>query len=120
MDILTVAQMAAHAAADKQATRVILQDVRGHSDLCQFQLICSGSNEKQTQAICQGIEENLRKAGIRPMAIEGKTTGQWILVDYGSLIVHVFCSQVRDHYSLEALFPGAKTVEIAPSMAPSA
>jgi ribosome-associated protein len=114
VDVLTLAQLAAQAAADKKASRIVLQDLRGQSDLCQYQLICSGSNEKQTQAICQGIEDHLRRAGVRAMAIEGKQTGQWILVDFGSVIVHIFYNLVRDHYNLEELFPGAKPVEVIP------
>lgn len=112
MDVLTIAQMAVQSAIDKKAVRIVLQDLRGKSDLCQYQLICSASNEKQAQAVCSNIEDNLKKAGVRPAAVEGKQTGVWILVDYGSLIVHIFQEIVRDHYALEELFQGAKFVDV--------
>jgi ribosome-associated protein len=104
---------------DKKAGRLVLQDLRGLSDMCQYQLICSGTNERQTQAICQGIEDQLRKVGLRPLAIEGKQTGQWILVDYGSVLIHVFFNYIRDYYSLEELWPGARFVDLPANQAPA-
>jgi ribosome-associated protein len=118
MDPVAIAHFAAKAALDKKATRLCLQDVRGLSDLCQFQLICSAQNEKQTRAICQNIEESLRKVGQRPMAIEGKQSGQWILVDYGSLIVHIFENYLRDHYCPEELWADAKFVDLSLTQLP--
>ncbi len=107
------AKFAVAAARDKKATRLILQDLRGFSDLCDFQLICSGQNEKQTQAIADSIQGDLKqKASLQVLAVEGKTSGHWILLDYGSLIVHVFYDYVRDYYALEELWPQAKFLEV--------
>lgn len=114
MGPLDIAKVAAQAAADKKATRIVLQDLRGLSDVCQFQLICSGGNERQTQAICQGIEDAMREThGIKPVVVEGKQSGHWILVDFGSTIIHVFLDSIRDYYAIEGIWAKAKMLNVA-------
>lgn len=114
MEPVDLAKLAAQAALDKKSTRLVLQDLRGLSDVCQMQLICSGSNERQTQAICQGIEETLREqGGLRPLVIEGKQSGHWILVDYGSTIIHIFLDSIRDFYAVETVWTKAKRIPLA-------
>lgn len=116
MTPLDIAKEAAAAAADKKAVRPLLIDLRGQSDLCDFQFICSGENERQTRAIADAIEERCRKAGgVRPVAIEGKQSGNWILLDYGSCLVHIFYNYLRDYYALETLWPKAKFVPLKES-----
>ena len=101
----------AKAALEKKAQRNVLQDLRGVSDVCYFQLICSGTNPKQNQAICESIESYSKAAfGAVPVAVEGKQTGSWILLDYGSVIVHIFDQSIRDFYALEHLWPKATVV----------
>lgn len=108
-----LAKIAVSAARDKKATRLILQDLEDQSDLCDMQLICSGQNERQTQAIAEGIQAELKKqANMTPAAIEGKQSGHWILLDYGGLMIHVFYDFVRDYYALEELWPKAKFLEV--------
>lgn len=115
MNSLEIARQAADAALDKKAQRLVLQDLKGLSDLCEYQLVCSGDNDRQTRAIAEGIEERCKKLGIRPVAVEGKQTGNWILIDFGSVLIHVFLEGLRDFYALESLFPRAKFVQL-PSM----
>ncbi len=104
-----IAKEAMNAAADKKAVRPVLLDLRGVSELCDFQFICSGENERQTRAIADAIEERCRKlGGVRPVVIEGKQTGNWILLDYGSTLIHIFYNYLRDYYALESLWPKAK------------
>lgn len=113
MTPLQIAQEAAAAAADKKAVRPVLLDLRGLSDLCEFQFICSGENDRQTRAIAEAIEERCRTTlHIRPMAIEGKQSGNWVLLDYGPTMVHVFFNYLRDYYALEQLWPKAKFLKI--------
>lgn len=110
--MLELAKGAAKAAADKKAQRIVLQDLRGLSDVCQYQLICSGSNEKQTQAISQNVDHIARKQfGQKAIVIEGMQSGNWILLDYGALIVHVFNDTIRDYYAIDQLWPSAKSIE---------
>jgi ribosome-associated protein len=113
MTTLELAKIAALAAREKKATRLVLQDLQGQSDLCDFQLICSGQNEKQTQAIADSIQGEFKKqAKISPSAIEGMQSGHWILLDFGSLMIHVFYDYIRDYYALEELWPKATFIQI--------
>jgi len=113
MDSLKLSQFAAEAAKEKKASRVVVLDLRNSSDICEFQMICSGDNDRQTRAIAQAIEDHcLKQTGIRPIAIEGKQSGHWILLDYGALTVHVFFSYIRDYYALEEIWPNAKKVAL--------
>lgn len=109
MEAKDLIKLIAEAASDRKATRLAVQKVEGKSSLCDYQLICSGSNERQTQAIATHIEDLLRekKAG-KALAIEGKQTGHWILMDYGSVMVHIFLDTIRDYYALERLWPDAQ------------
>ena len=111
MTSFDLAKGAAHVAENKKATRIVLQDLRGQSDLCDFQLVCSASNEKQTQAICQGMEDFAKSQfNVKAYAVEGKESGSWILLDFGSFIAHIFDDAVRDHYALDQLWPKAKAL----------
>ena len=107
-EILLAAQ---RAATEKKASQITMLDVTGKSDICNYQMICSAANEKQTVAIADAIEA-LCKAELRisPAATEGKATGTWILLDYGSVILHVFYYQTREFYSLESLWGHAKRI----------
>ena len=111
MDSIDLAKHAVSAAGEKKAEKISLIDLRGQSDLCEFQLICSGENDRQTRAIAQSIEDScLKKFSLKPIAIEGKQSGHWIVLDYGFVIVHIFHRPIRDYYALESLWPNAKTV----------
>jgi ribosome-associated protein len=98
------------AAEDRKAQdlRVLhLGDVSGFTD---YFLICSGTNERQVQAIADAIEERLRAERVRPLHVEGYNRGQWVLLDYGDLVVHVFQEQPRSFYALERLWSDAPDV----------
>ncbi len=106
-------QLAASAAVDKKAGRISLLDVRGMTDMCDAVLICSSDNERQSAAIADAIEERCRKVnGIKPYAVEGKQVGNWVLMDYGSVVVHIFLSAARDYYALDSLWPNAKKIAV--------
>jgi ribosome-associated protein len=107
MEAESIIRIIADAAADKKATRIMAQNLQGKSSLCDYQLICSGSNERQTQAISNHIEDVMRAKQLKPLAIEGKQTGHWILMDYGEVMVHIFLDSIRDYYAIERLWPDA-------------
>lgn len=110
---IELGQIAASAAVDKKAGRIVLLDVHGMTDMCDSVLICSSDNERQSAAIADAIEERCRKvAGLKPYAVEGKQVGNWILMDYGSLIVHIFLSAARDYYALDSLWPKAQKLPV--------
>ena len=109
-------QIAAAAAVDKKSSRITLMDVHGLTDMCDIVLICSAENEKQSAAIADAIEDHCKKAaGVKPYVVEGKQVGNWILMDYGSLIVHIFLAAARDYYALDSLWPLAKTIPVKSS-----
>lgn len=110
---IELGQIAASAAVDKKAGRIALMDVKGLTDMCDAVLICSADNEKQSAAIADAIEERCRKvSGLKPYVVEGKQVGNWILMDYGSVIVHIFLAAARDYYALDSLWPKAKMVTV--------
>lgn len=84
-----------------------LGDVSGFTD---YFVICSGTNERQVQAIADAVEEQLRAERVRPLHVEGYNRGQWVLLDYGDLVVHVFQEQPRSFYALERLWSDAPDV----------
>lgn len=99
-------------AADKKAFDLAALDLRGVAAFTEYFVIASGSNPRQTQAIADEIEERLKKSGTRPVRIEGYSSAEWILMDYGDFIVHVFDKEARGFYDLERLWRDAKRVEI--------
>ncbi len=111
MKNIDLARLVAHAASEKKAEEIEVQNLQDLSDLCSFQVICSGTTERQTQAICQNIEAKIKaECKSNPLAVEGKQTGDWILMDYGSVIAHIFTGESRGFYSLEKLWPHAQQV----------
>jgi ribosome-associated protein len=116
MEAESIIKVIAEAAADKKATRILAQNLQGKSSLCDYQFICSGSNERQTQAISSHIEEVMRQKQLgKPLAIEGKQTGHWILMDYGAVMIHIFLDSIRDYYAIERLWPNVPTSEFGTS-----
>jgi ribosome-associated protein len=116
VNYLELAKVAAKAATEKKAKRLVLLDLKGASDLCDYQFICSADNEKQTGAIASAIEDAIRtNLGVKPSATEGKTNGHWILLDYGPVNIHIFYDYLRDYYALEELWPKASFIDIEKS-----
>ena len=111
------------AADDKKAEDIVVLDMRKASDLCDYFFICSASNTRQAKAISDGIDEELTKRDIRPRRIEGYDEGKWIVLDCGSVIVHIFYDQVRALYKLERLWGDLPRVDCSgtkPKASPTA
>ncbi len=85
---------------------VVLQ-VSKYSSFADYFLICSGKSSRQVQGIADNVEDSLREMGIKPLGVEGKKEGHWVLMDYGDVIVHVFYEPVRYFYDLESLWADA-------------
>ena len=107
-----VASLAAEAAEDKKARDVIILDIHDISVICDYFVICSGMSSTQVKAVAENVEEKLEEYGIRKLRIEGLKEARWILLDYGSVVVHVFQEQDREFYNLEHLWGDAKVVHI--------
>jgi ribosome-associated protein len=99
-------------ALEKKAYDLLLLDVSGESSLADYFLICTGRSDTQVQAIASSIEENLAKLGRRPLSSEGYSAGQWVLLDYADVVVHVFNEPVRDFYNLERVWARAPVVNL--------
>jgi len=76
-------------------------------------VICSVSNPRQGQAVCDEVEKALKETGELPVSIEGYDQAEWILMDYGDLLVHIFSENARKYYDLERLWRGAEVIDIA-------
>ena len=107
---LDVARRVVELAEDKKAAEILLLDLIGLTTLADYFVICSGGSERQLDAIADGIITGLRQDGVRPIGREGTPASHWILVDFGSVIVHVFTPPERDYYSLEKRWAEAKTI----------
>jgi len=105
--------VAARAASARKALDMVALDIRKIASFAEFFLICSGSSSRQVQAIVDEVRERLREErGSRPAHVEGYETGEWVLMDYGDVIVHVFVEDSRQFYQLERLWRDAERVEL--------
>jgi ribosome-associated protein len=78
--------------------------------MADYFVICSGRSDRQLQALATGIVDDLRNDGIRPLGVEGRGAARWVLLDYGSVIVHLFAPEEREFYGLERLWSNAQQV----------
>lgn len=105
--------LAARTALEKKAEDLVVLDLRPAAFFTDYFLLLSGNNQKQLLAIVDAVLDRLRKAGRRPDHVEGYPRQEWILLDYGSFVVHVFTPRTRTFYDLERLWGGALRVELA-------
>jgi len=97
------------ACQEKQAEEItVLELEQGSGAFTDYFVVCSGTNPRQIQAICDEVEERLEKTGQRPTHIEGYKQAEWVLLDYVDFVVHVFSEKARKFYDLERLWKSAK------------
>lgn len=99
-------------ASDKKALDLLVLDLREVANFTDYFIITSGTNTRQVQAIADEVVEQLKKQGTRASRVEGYNTAEWVLVDYGDFIVHVFEDKARKFYDLERLWREAKRVQL--------
>ena len=99
------------AALGRKVLGLVVLDVRELTSVADAFIICSGSSNRQVTAIAEFIQTELKKAGIKPLSVEGKKEGHWVLLDYGHVIIHVFYESVRNFYDLEGLWVDAKRIK---------
>ena len=100
------------AALDKKALEPVLLDVSQLASYTDFILIVSGRSDRQVQAITEGVVAAFAEVSIRPIGVEGVGAGQWALVDFGNVVVHVFHHPIREFYDLEGLWNDAVMVPL--------
>ena len=109
-DTLERVREAVSAADDRKALDLKVLQLEKVTDFADYFLICSGTSERQVQAIADAVQEKLREHRVRPLHVEGYNRAQWVLLDYGDLVIHVFLDETRAFYDLERLWSDAPRV----------
>lgn len=109
-----LALVAAHAAADKKASDVLILDVSEQLVITDCFVIASAPNERQVGAIVDGVEEKMRAAGTKPVRREGAREGRWVLLDFVDVVVHVQHAEERSFYGLDRLWKDCPRIEFDP------
>jgi ribosome-associated protein len=110
MEPAELAHRIVEVAADKKASDVVMLRTAELTTMADYFVICSGRSDRQLQALAGAIIGDLRSLGVRPIGVEGRAGTRWILIDYGSVIVHLFGAEERSFYGLERLWSKAAQV----------
>ena len=102
------------AALEKKALDLTVLDLRGIASFTDFFVITTGTNRRQCQAISDEVVEQLKRGGTRAARVEGFQTAEWILIDYGDFVVHIFDEKARRFYDLERLWREARRIDVSP------
>mgnify|MGYP000001581903 CR=1 FL=1 len=106
-------QLAIRCISDKKGVDIVALDLRDIASFTEFFVITSGTNQRQVQAIADEIGERLKKEmDARPVRVEGYSSAEWVLLDYGDFIIHVFNSESREFYDLARLWRDARPVTL--------
>jgi ribosome-associated protein len=104
------ALLCAREAFECKALDLVLLDVTGLTSFTDYFVICSGKSSRQVQGVANNLERGLAGAGVKPLGVEGRVEGHWVLMDYGDVVIHIFYEPVRYFYDLESLWSDAKRV----------
>jgi len=104
----------ARAAIDKKAENLKVLDLSGISGFTDYFVICSGTSDRQVQAITDSIDHAMRSSGHDTLSTEGYNEGRWVVMDFGEVVVHVFQQTIREYYDLETLWSDAPKVSVPP------
>jgi ribosome-associated protein len=104
MQTETMRQEILRALEDAKGQDIKVLDVRGVTDFTDYMIIASGTSSRHVQTLADKVRTHLRERGVRPVGSEGEKTGDWVLIDFGDVVVHVMRPQVRDFYNLEKLW----------------
>ena len=104
------AKAIALASLEKKSSDVLVLQVEPLTSIADYLVICSGESDRQVRAIADHIESICADEQIHPLSIEGRSSSQWILMDFGDVVAHIFRSDIREHYGLEKLWHDASRV----------
>jgi ribosome-associated protein len=111
---IDLARAAAEAAEDKLATKIVALDVSEQLALTDIFVLASAPNDRQVNAIVDGVEDKLRQLGVKPVRREGERDGRWVLLDFSDIVVHVQHEEEREYYQLERLWKDCPAIDLAP------
>ena len=103
------------AAESKKASDIKVLDLTGITSFTDHFVLCTGSNSRQVQAISDEITLRLKERGELPLSVEGYNQAEWVLIDYGDFLVHIFSPKAREYYALERLWRNAKQIDFEKS-----
>jgi ribosome-associated protein len=109
---LRIVKRVVGACEDVKGKDISVLDVRSLSDVADFFVIASARSDRQVQGLTNRVVEELYHSGTRPLAVEGYEEGQWVIIDTGDVVVHLFYEPVREHYDLESLWMRAQKLEL--------
>ena len=90
---------------EKKAKNIRLFNLSGKSDICSYQLVCSGLTQRQTKALSEVVEDSVKaELKVSPIGFEGRSSGFWVVLDYNFLIVHIFLDEIRGFYAIEDIW----------------
>ncbi len=112
MEALDKAHFASDIIRERKAIDPVLFNIGEMSSFADYFLIAGGNSSRQVQSISRHLEKRMREKGLKPYGTEGEFEGQWVLMDYGDLIIHIFYQPVREFYDLEGLWVEAPRIEI--------
>lgn len=112
MDSIEFLNLIAQAVYDKKGANILGLDIRGVSSLTDYFIIAEGGVDRHVKAIADAIREEALKAGIHPIMAEGEDVGDWCVLDFGEVIVHLFIPTMRQKYALEELWTEGKIVDL--------
>lgn len=108
----TLAKHIAISALNLKAESIKVLDLKGLSSFTDFFVICSGTSDRHVSSIAENIIVEQKKLGYKPLGVEGLDKGEWVLIDYGSVVAHVFHPTIREYYNVERLWGDSKKVSI--------
>lgn len=100
------------AAQEKKAEAIVVLELKAISSFTDYFVIVNGNSNRQNLAVCEGVERALKEKKIHAFSIEGKKNAEWILMDYGSFIIHVFSAEARSYYALEKLWADSPRLSV--------
>jgi ribosome-associated protein len=110
-DLPNDVRMSLKASQAKKGEGMVILDLKSISSFTDYFVIMQGNSKRQNMAICENVERELKEKDIRPESIEGRENAEWILMDYGNFIVHIFSKEAREYYSLEKLWGDAPKLD---------
>ena len=113
MESPEIAQICARLAEDKKATGILILQVGELTSVADFFVLATAKNRRQMKAIADGLRVELKSRGVSDLRTEGRGTDRWVLLDFGSVVVHLFDAATRSYYDLESLWADAPRVALA-------